>query len=277
MFHAANDLPLTDAQKASLDKIETSLKSDDDGIRTAMKAFRTDLIAGIKANKIDTAKLTADDAVVDKAFADHQEKEAQALNSLYAALDPASRTALVAAVRAKQADHEARMAGWMKAKDADGGAPDWSKKRLDRLTADLTLDAGQQKQVAAILAKASDPPNAAGMQARWDDRKKREDSLLTAFSADGFDAKKADLTVIPGKTAHDPMDHMVTFFTQLLPVLHPDQRDKLAASMDRPFGGMGGMPAGGAAAGRHPVDDMAFPFMEPREGPPGGGDMQAPK
>jgi Spy/CpxP family protein refolding chaperone len=268
LFHAAADQNLTDAQKDSLTTIETTLKADDAGVRTAMKAFRADLVAGVKAGKLDTAKMTADDAAVDKAIADHQAKEATALDSLYKLLTPEQRTAVVAAVRAKQTERETRMTAWMQAKEADGGAPDWGKKRLDRLTTELTLDAGQQKQVAAIFAKASDPPNPAGMQSRWDDHKKRVDALLTSFASPSFDATKADLTVMPGKTAHDPMDHMVAFFTQLLPILHPDQRDKLAASMDRPFGAHDGPPmAGQQGFPHHPIDDMTFPFMEPSEGP----------
>jgi Spy/CpxP family protein refolding chaperone len=268
LFHAAADQNLTDAQKDSLTTIETTLKADDAGVRTAMKAFRADLVAGVKAGKLDTTKMTADDAAVDKAIADHQAKEATALDSLYKLLTPDQRTAVVAAVRAKQAERETRMTGWMQAKEADGGAPDWGKKRLDRLTTELTLDAGQQKQVAAIFTKAADPPNPAGMQSRWDDHKKRIDALLTSFAGASFDATKADLTVMPGKTAHDPMDHMVTFFTQLLPILHPDQRDKLAANLDRPFGSHDGPPMG-AQQGfpHHPIDDMTFPFMEPSEGP----------
>jgi Spy/CpxP family protein refolding chaperone len=271
LFRAAAELPtLTDAQKDSLNGIETTLKTDDQGVRTAMKAFRADLLAGVKAGKIDATKVTADDAVVDKAIADHQDKEATALDSLYKLLDAGQRTAVVAAVRAKQADRETHMANWMK--ESDGGAPDWAKRRLDKLTADLTLDAGQQKQVAAILTKGADPPNGPGMQARWDDHKKRMDALLTSFAGASFDAKKADLQILPGKTAHDPVDHMAAFFTQLLPILHPDQRDKLAASMDRPFGahegppGMMGQGQGGQGMPHHPVDDIAFPFVEPAEG-----------
>ena len=253
-------------------EIEATLKADDEGIRTAMKAFRADLLAGVKAGKIDTAKMTADDAVVDKAIANHQDKEATALDSLYKLLDAGQRTTVVAAVRAKQAERETRMANWNK--ESDGGAPDWSKKRLDKLTADLALDAGQQKQVAAILAKTANPPNAAGMQSRWDDMKKRQDALLTAFASPTFDAKKADLTVLPGKSAHDPMDHMAAFFTQLLPVLHADQRDKLVASMDRPFGAHEGPPGmSGQGMPHHPVDDIAFPFVEPGEG---SGEAPAP-
>jgi Spy/CpxP family protein refolding chaperone len=266
LFRATNDLVLTQAQRDSLEKLEPTLTADDDGIRNAMKGFRADLIAGVKAGKIDTAKMTADDVVIDKAFSDHHDKETAALDSLHTLLEPAQRTRVVATVREMQAKREGRMTSWMKDKDSDGGPLDWNKKRLDKMTADLTLDAGQQTKIAAILAKANDPPNAAAMQQRWDDAKKRMDALLTAFAADPFDAKKADLTILPGKTAHDPMDHMAAFFTQLLPVLHPDQRDKLAASMDRPFGAREDPSAAPSAMpARGPLDDIAFPFVEPGE------------
>lgn len=270
LFRGAHDLSdLTETQKDSLDGIESTLKSDDDGIRTAMRGFRADLVAGVRGGKLDATKLGADDGVIDKAIADHQSKEADALGSLHGLLTPAQRTALVTNVRAKQAEHEAHMKDWMQG-GGDGGAPDWTKKRLDKLTSDLTLDAGQQKQVAAILVKPTDVPNAAAMQARWADRQKKADALLTAFAADPFDAKKLDLAPMPGKTAHEPMDHMVSFYMQLLPVLHPDQRDKLATAMDRPFGGdrRGGQGGGGQpAGGGGPGDDISFPFVEPEEVP----------
>ncbi|HTQ44782.1 MAG TPA: hypothetical protein VMI75_18605 [Polyangiaceae bacterium] len=271
LFRFAHDLPdLSQAQDESLDKIEASLKADDDGIRTAMKSFRGDLVAGVRAGKLDTAKLTGDDGIVDKAIADHQSKEAAALDSLHSLLTPVQRPALVANIRAKQADHESHMTEWMQGKGGDGGTVDWTKKRLDKLTADLTLDAGQQKQVAAILTKPTDVPNAAAMQARWTERKTKMDALLTAFAADSFDAKKLDLGMMPGKTAHDPMDHMVAYYTQLLPILHPDQRDKLATSMDKPFGADRRGPGGGGAAGGGgggAGDDISFPFSEPEETP----------
>jgi len=270
LFRAAYDLDLKEGQKDALDTLESSLKADDEGLRTAMKAFRADLVTGVKAGRLDTGKLTADDVVVDKAIADQQAKEAEALDSLHALLDSTQRTTLVASVRTKQTEREARMAGWTQAKEADGGAADWTKKRVDKLTTDLGLDTGQQKQLAAILVKANDPPNAAGMKSRWDDLRKRMDTLLTAFVGDTFDAKKADLTVMPGKTAHDPMDHMVAFFSQLLPILHADQRDKLASDLDKPFGFGGGPGMRGGPQGRGLADDIAFPFEEPVDNPAGG-------
>lgn len=273
LFRGARDLPdLSEAQQDSLDKIETTLKSDDEGIRTAMKTFRADLASGVRAGKLDTAKIGADDGVIDKAIADHQSKEGDALTSLHTLLTPVQRTALVDNIKAKQAQREAHMKEWMQGGGGDGGTPDWTKKRLDKLTSDLSLDPGQQKQVAAILAKPTDVPNAAAMQAHWADHQKKAEALLTAFASDPFDAKKLDLMPMPGKTAHEPMDHMVSFYTQLLPVLHPDQRDKLATGVDRPFGAdrrggpaASGQPAG--AGGGGPGDDISFPFAEPEEVP----------
>jgi Spy/CpxP family protein refolding chaperone len=95
LFRAAHDLDLKEGQKASLDALEVNLKADDDGVRTAMKAFRADLISGVRTGKLDTAKLTADSAMIDKAIADHQAREAETLDSLHASLDSTKRTALV--------------------------------------------------------------------------------------------------------------------------------------------------------------------------------------
>jgi len=280
LFHDAHELTdLTPEQQDGLQKIEVTLKQDDDGVRAAMKSFRADLSAGAKAGKLETAKLTADDAVVDKAIADHQANEGAALDSLHALLTPAQRTTLVTSIQSKQGERETRMTAWMKTKEPDGGPPDWNKRRVDRLTAQLTLDAAQQKQVAALLTKAKDPPNTAAFESRWDDHKKRTEALLTAFAGETFDGKKVDLTVLPGKTAHEPMDHMVAFVTQLLPILHPDQRDRLGAMLDRPFGSgagpraaMGGPLGMGPPPVRDAIDDIAFPFAEPpptREDGPG--------
>jgi hypothetical protein len=263
LFHAAHDLDLTQAQQDALGKIEASLKADDDAIRAAMKAFRNDLIAGVRASKLDSAQLTADEVVVDQAIAGHKAKETDALDSLHALLEGGQRTTLIASMRAKQAEREARMTDWINAKEASGAAPDWSKRRLDKLTADLTLDSGQQSQIAAVLAKASDPPSTTGFQSRLAERQKRSDALLTAFANDAFDAKSLDLSILPGKTAHEPFDHMVSFVSQLLPVLHADQRDKFAASLDRPFGWGGHPGTSGAIPARNPTDDIAFPFNEP--------------
>jgi Spy/CpxP family protein refolding chaperone len=257
LFRAAHDLDLAAAQQGSLETIESLLGADDQTVRKAMSAFRADLAAGVKAASLDTAKLTADEEGIEKAIADHRAKEAEALDSLHALLQAPQREALVGAVRARRFEHESRMTAWLSAKDADGGTTDWTKRRLDRLTADLLLEPSQERQVAAILTKAADLPNTAAFQSRWERRRQQTEALLSAFASDTFDAKTQDLSVLPGKSAHEPMDRMVTLLSKLAPILYPIQRDKLAASLGRPFGGVG--PA------RRAIDDLAFPFTEPIE------------
>jgi len=255
LFRGAHDLDLTHGQQQSLDKLEAILKAGDDGVRAAMAAFRADLVAGVRPGRLDPAKLAAADALVDKAVAEHQAKEAEALDALHALLDPSQRAALVESVR---------MAGWTKGKD-DAGAADPSKRRLERLTADLSLDPDQQRQAAGILAKTNDLPSGPAMRSRWEERKKRAENVLATFAGDAFDAKTLDLTVLPGKTPHDAMDHIVSFLSKLLPILYANQRDKLADSLDRPFGAGGQPGAPGSAFTRGPADDIAFPYSEPAE------------
>jgi hypothetical protein len=110
----------------------------------------------------------------------------------------------------------------------EGDAGDWVAHKLTRMTTDLGLDAGQQKQVAALLAKQ---PSPAAMR---DDMKKVLSAVLAAFQAGTFDATTALQPTLKGP--HDALDQQIAFTTQLLPVLHADQREKLATSTTRPAG-----------------------------------------
>ena len=67
------------------------------------------------------------------------------------------RKALTAAVRAKQAAIDARRPP----EAVDAGVPEWTKRKVDRMTTlDLSLDPAQAKQVAALLVKGDDSPAA---------------------------------------------------------------------------------------------------------------------
>ena len=266
LFLATNEVPLTDAERASVDDLETPLRSDDGALHAAMGAFRATVLAGVKAGRIDLAQVGFAEAAVDEALSDHRRDERAALDALYALLDSKQRAAVVAAARARQAERDAPFAYWVTVKEADGGALDWGKRRLDRLTASLSLDARQQGQVGLLLAAVDDPPDAAGMRSRLEIRTRRQEALLEAFSSDTFEARSADLTLLPGRAAHAPMDHLVALLARLLPILRPAQRDRLAASLDQPFGAREG-PRAPMGAAWEPLDDVAFPFVEPGEEP----------
>jgi len=223
MFRAAHDLELKDAQKATIEKLGADLHGAGAGQPSEMKEYHTALVAQVRAGKIETAKLDPLQAAAEKSMKARREKEAEALNGLYAALEPAQRKALVAAVRAKQAAH----------KPDPAKAEAHAKERLAHLTKQLDLDAAQQKKVEPLLAKEAPP---AAMQ---EEMKKHADAVLGAFEGEGFDAKKLEPKTPPGAGG---MAAHVQFYVALLPILKPEQREKLAAGMDKPRGGEAGGP-----------------------------------
>lgn len=248
VLRPAYDLPtLTDDQRQAIEKLEpTTIDAGTPEAPTPMvahRAFQVDLVAGIRATKLDTTKLQADYGVLDKAATAALAHEAEALDGLHGILSAAQRQELVDQVKAKRAAHPLPpMAA------PDGGAIDWHKRKLDRYAVELALDDGQKKQVAALIAKE---PTTATVQARRDATQKRVDTLLAEFTKDPFDAKKLDLSMGGGKTPHDAEEAQAAFVGGLLPLLHPDQREKLAVRTER----------GGTRPGRGGDDmDMALPF-----------------
>jgi Spy/CpxP family protein refolding chaperone len=229
LLRGAYDLNLTDEQKATLEKLEDTLAAEPATTPwAAMKTYQMDLVAGIRADKLDNTKLQADYAAIDKAVAAAQGREADALNGLYAALDATQRQALVDQLKARRAAHEARERPLV---GPDGGVVDPTRRRLDRLTMELALDDTQKKAVGALLARDS-TMTTAGIAARRAAYRKRVDDLLGEFTKDTFDAKKVDLTT-GAKTPHDAAAHGASFTSGLLGILHPDQREKLAMRAER--------------------------------------------
>jgi Spy/CpxP family protein refolding chaperone len=197
-------------------------------------------------------------ADVEKGMQAAKERGDAALNELHAALDPAQRKAVVAAVRAKQAKmaEHVRPEGKEGREDKAGKGKDgYGKWKLEKMTKNLDLDAAQQKTVDGILAKHADkePQDREHMR---EEMKKRMDALLTAFEGDAFDAKKLDASFPAGGKMRDSMKEHVKVLAELVPVLKPEQREKLVATMDRGMKGRRGM----MGHGGHPVP---LPFEDP--------------
>lgn len=59
-------------------------------------------------------------------------------------------------------------------------------------------------------------------------------ALLTAFESDTFDAETAvpAPSVSPADAIREGIDQQIAFFSRLLPLLRPDQRAKLASSLE---------------------------------------------
>lgn len=231
LLRSAQALELREGQKVAIEDIQKSMHGAEDAGPPVdeFKDMHTLIAAGIRAGKLDTEKLTAMQAELDKAMLARREKDTTALQRLHDALDPTQRKALVASVRAKQAEREARFA----ARGPDAGPPkgdEFKKRRLEKLTKELELDAEQQKKVEALMTKPA-PKGPAGEDGR-EGMKKRMDALLTAFEADVFDAKKLEEGA-PARKMSDGMSEHLQFLNGLLPILKPEQREKMAANMEK--------------------------------------------
>lgn len=241
-FRATKDLAdLKDDQKAKIEAAEKSTRETGGESREALKKagkdLHTDLIAAIKAGKVEAAKLEPKYADIEKAMKAAHEKEAEGLNQLHAALTAPQRKAVALDVKKKHEQMEERMAKREEhnKEKGDGGKPESrGKKHIERLTADLDLDADQQKKVGAITPPEMAMPDRAEM-------KKRSEALLAAFEKDTFDAKKID--AFDAKKARAPMEAETKVVSAIVPILKPEQREKLAAKMEKgpsPHGRRGG-------------------------------------
>lgn len=209
MFRAARQLDLSDAQRSTVQSLAAGMRGDHAGPPAGMKAYHSALVAQVRDGRIDLAGLDALRAGGDSARTARQAKAAAALDGLYAALTPEQRTTLVASIRAHRGEHHQRAAGGS-----------WAGHRVEHLTRQLDLDAAQQKQVEALVAKDSAPAG----EAKGD-----REAVLTAFASDRFDAKSLPLEPHAEK---GPAGH-ARFLASLVPILRPDQREKLAADMER--------------------------------------------
>jgi hypothetical protein len=230
LFRAVNSLELKDDQRATLEKVAADLREAekaaregaDGGARSEAKEANDELVAGVKAGKIAIAKMESHYAALEKVAKARQDREADALNRLHAALEPSQRTTIAASVRLSETQQAVRM---KLSEKPDGGRPNMSRTRLERYTRGIDLDAAQQKKVEAILPKDD---RATTLQ---DEARKYTDAVLVAFEKEGFDAKKLDGGA--GKQARAPMEEQVKYFGQLLPILTSEQRERLAKNLGR--------------------------------------------
>jgi hypothetical protein len=263
IFRATHGLDLSADQKSSIEKIGEDLRSHagaaaggdggaapaaagDGGAantaRAEMKEAHADLLNGVKAGKLDMAKLDAHQAAMDKAAKARVDRELDALNKLHGTLQPEQRAKVVSNIKAAEEKRANRIKQHEKDKP-DAGKPNFAKMRFEHYTRDLDLNDDQKKKVDGLLPKEDKT------DAMREESKKVLDATLAAFEKDGFDAKK--LPQPDPKKHAQPFTDLAKFFNGLLPILKPEQRDKLAAKLEKQGGrgGTGGPHRGGRGGG----------------------------
>jgi hypothetical protein len=222
LLQAAGELPLTERQRTALNPLESDLEASGQTLAGTLQSMKADVANQVRDGRIDLTKDEADEASAAAALRAHANQEIDALNTLHTLLEPAQRSAAVAAARSQESGFRAKEEG--EAKPAQTAAA-----RLDRMTRELGLDADQQQRVSALIA-AQPAPNPAyrmGADQNFDD-------VLNAFGTDTFDAR---VTIQPMVEAFDAMiraetQRTVAFLSSLLPILRTDQRATLATRIE---------------------------------------------
>lgn len=232
LFGAVRTIEANDELKgkiAAAEKIAAGVQDDPKQTETnkeAAKNLYTELGAQVKAGKIDATKLTPLYAAIENATKGRLEAEADGLNQLHAALSPEQRKAVVTDLRKREQQRDEHLAA---AHGADAGSKPSNRSdvhHIDRLTKELDLDDAQKTSVGAFAVKddGKEPPATAK-------RKKATEALYAAFEKDTFDAKKQEL--FASKSLTEAFDDESKFLTKLVPVLKPEQREKLATKVEK--------------------------------------------
>lgn len=100
LLHAARTLQLSDMQRAFVNRLRDRLSPYARSARAALEDLREDVAQQVRAGAILPASVHEDEDRAAGALTIAVDEEAQAINALYAVLDPEQRTAVVAAVRA---------------------------------------------------------------------------------------------------------------------------------------------------------------------------------
>jgi hypothetical protein len=209
----ARQLSLTTVQHDELDAMSAELDNSQSQLISALETLKDELVHGIRAGHLATDRLRADEAAIDASLRARHDIEADVLNDLHAMLDVGRRQALADWVAATGQPQPDGLGGdeWV-----------WTPPSLYHLSGALSLDDRQREKVAALLAKNT----GAASNARTARR-----ALLTAFASTQFDAHAALRFEAPDLGT--VLRARVALLAQLLPLLRPDQRGKLAALIER--------------------------------------------
>ena len=219
LFRATRTLPLDVDRRSTIGALDDELAISRAHVSAAFEDLKAVLVAGIRGGRIDRARIANDEDAIEETMQVHVNETIHALDSLHALLVGAQRIAVVEAARSNL-------------EPVGGGPPSTegievrNRHKLDELVSALRLDAGQRDRVWALVDKT---PSA--MESPYETRRQRAEALFAAFEAPTFDART--VVTAPGETnVRERVDERVSFVCDLVPMLRPDQREKLAALVE---------------------------------------------
>ena len=214
---------VTPEQQVAIDKIQADFKAKVEPVRQANGAVMAILADGVASGALDQAKLDAALAGVSAAAGQVHAATADVLNQLHGVLRPEQRAALVDKIEAHWTVWKESNAGDQAADNQKAGG------HIAHLAKELGLSDDQvtktRANLAALAPGARGPFDPAAGEAHMK-------AFGAAFVGDAFDAKTLTTSDAANKgIASWGSARMVRFYQALTPVLTPEQRTKVAATL----------------------------------------------
>ncbi len=218
-----DSLGVPDAERASIEKIQTDLMTKQEPVHAAQQNVLSVLADGVAAGKIDAKKVDAAVAQVDTASTAAEAASVDALTQLHSVLSPLERQALMDKLNA-------HWGVWKQANSEDQPPNGKGGDHFTMLTHDLNLTPDQTNQIkttytASLANDKTAKLNPADVDAHLQ-------TLTTSFESNTFDAKTLNgMPFGDGHLATRGEKSMAAFYEAAAPVLTPDQRTKLAQKL----------------------------------------------
>jgi Spy/CpxP family protein refolding chaperone len=216
---ALRHLELTDAQKAKLKELKASLHDAKHTARAPSRGeFKNLMSQAFTSGSVDRSAVDQALAGLDAKVRANANRQVAALNQLHGTLTQEQRTELIVAIE-KRRGAKGQAGGKDKPRHA-GTAGSRAKQGFPMLRGVELSDAQTQKLAAVFEAKRD---SAAWSVAR-EERRARRAALLKAFGGENFDASTVIDAEAMVKRARERAERHVTFMTQAIEVLTPEQR-----------------------------------------------------
>lgn len=205
------------------------------GMKTAREgrvAFRKELVATVKAGKVDPKAFDKLLVELDKANAKRREDALATLGKLHSVLNADQRKKLVTEVKTWVAKRDeaskSRLDTWKAKHGEKAGAPHF-KGRIARMLEVIKLTDEETKKLDGILAKGK--PAAEHWKAFREEAKKGLEQLLSEFEKEKLDTAKLAVAK-PHKEHQAGLTKHLELMGQVLAVLTSDQRAELARKLE---------------------------------------------
>jgi Spy/CpxP family protein refolding chaperone len=220
-----SSLGTTPDQESAITKVRSDLRAKMQPAQDAEKALLSILADGVAAGTLDPTKVEAAVAHVSAASADVAAATADALNQLHAVLTAPQRAAVADKL-------EAHMQVWRSA-NADAEGPSGTGQAGGRLATVAQSIGLTPDQVDKVRKSFDSTMNLAGSRPDSGEAETYVKSFGAAFASDAFDAHGLtnNSGAENGRIAGSGATAMARFYEALTPVLTPDQRTKVAATL----------------------------------------------